>query len=41
MFGFLKFEILIFKMTSNRETTKTKDVDLKKLYNFVADNFFI
>jgi hypothetical protein len=40
MFEFLTFEIWIFQTTSNGETTKTKDADLKKLYNFVVDNFF-
>jgi imidazoleglycerol phosphate synthase glutamine amidotransferase subunit HisH len=28
-------------MTSDEETTKTKIVDLEKLYNFVVENFFI
>jgi hypothetical protein len=28
-------------MTSNGETTKTKVVVLKKLCNFIIDNFFI
>jgi hypothetical protein len=28
-------------MTSNGETTKTKVVDLKKLCNFVVENFFV
>ena len=28
-------------MTSDGETTKIKVVDLKKLYSFVTDNFFI
>jgi hypothetical protein len=41
MFEFLKFEIWIFKMTSNGETTKIKVVDLEKLHNFRVDNFFI
>ena len=41
MFEFLKFEIWIFKMSSNGEMAKTKVVDLKKLCNFVVDNFFI
>jgi hypothetical protein len=41
MFEYLKFEIRIFQTTSDGETTKTKAVDLKKLYNFVVDNFFI
>jgi hypothetical protein len=36
MFEFLEFEIWIFKMTSNGEITKTKVVDLEKLYNFVV-----
>ena len=41
MFEFLKFEIWIFRTTSDGETTKIKVVDLEKLYNFVVDNFFI
>jgi hypothetical protein len=28
-------------MTSDRETTKIKVVDLEKLYNFVVDQIFI
>ena len=28
-------------MTSDGDTTKMKVVDLKKLWNFVVDNFFI
>ena len=28
-------------MTSDGQTAKTKVVDLKKLWNFVVDNFFI
>ena len=28
-------------MTSDAETTKTKVVDSKKLYNFVVDDIFI
>ena len=28
-------------MASDGETPKTKVVDLKKLYNFLVDNFFI
>ena len=28
-------------MTSDGETTRTKDVDPKKLYNFVVDDIFI
>ena len=39
MFEFLKFEIWIFKMSSNGEMTKMKVVDLEKLCNFVVDNF--
>ena len=31
----------MFQMTSNREITKMKVVDLEKLYNFIVDNFFI
>jgi hypothetical protein len=27
--------------SSNEEMTKTKVVDLEKLYNFVVENFFI
>ena len=41
MFDFLKFEIWIFQMTSDGEITKMKVVDLKKLYNFIVDNFLI
>jgi hypothetical protein len=41
MFKFLKFEIWIFKVSSDGEMTKTKVVDLEKLCNFVVDNFFI
>ena len=41
MYEFLKFEIWIFKMSSNREMSRTKVVDLEKLYNFIVDNFFI
>ena len=41
MFEFLTFEIWIFQMTTNEETTKTKVVDLEKLYNFVVHHFFI
>jgi hypothetical protein len=40
-FEFLTSEILIFQTTLDVETTKTKVIDLKKLYNFVIDNFFI
>lgn len=36
-FEFLIFEIQIFKW----EITKTKVINLEKLYNFVVDNFFI
>jgi hypothetical protein len=32
---------LNFKSTLDGEMTKTKVVDLKKLYNFIIDNFFI
>jgi hypothetical protein len=41
MFQFFTFEIWIFQMISNGETTKTKVVDLEKFYNFVVDNFLI
>ena len=41
MFEFLTFEIWIFQMTSDGETTKTKVIDLKKLNNFAVDNIFI
>jgi hypothetical protein len=41
MFEFLKFEIWIFQTISDGETTKTKNVDLDKLCNFIVDNFFI
>ena len=37
--NFLKFEIQILQMTSDGEMGKTKVVDLKKLQNFVVDNF--
>jgi len=40
-FEFLTFEIRIFQMTLDGETTKTKVVDLEKLYNFVVENLFI
>jgi len=40
MFEFLMLEIRFFETTSDGETTKTKVVDLVKLYNFVG-NFFI
>jgi hypothetical protein len=33
MFEFVKFEIWIFQMTSDGETTKIKFIDLEKLYN--------
>jgi hypothetical protein len=36
MFQFLIFEIRIFQTTSDAEMTKTKIVDLKKLWNFVV-----
>jgi len=39
--NFLTFEIQILQMTSGGEMGKTKVVDLKKLQNFVVDNFFI
>jgi hypothetical protein len=38
-FSHLKFEF--FKTTSDGEMTKTKAVDLEKLYNFVVENLFI
>jgi hypothetical protein len=41
MFEFLTFEIQNFQTASDGETTKTKIVDLEKLYNFVDDNFLI
>jgi hypothetical protein len=41
MFEFIKFEIWMFRMTLDGETTKIKVVDPKRLYNFVADNFLI
>jgi hypothetical protein len=40
-FKFVTFEIRIFQMISDGETTKTKVVDLEKSYNFVADNIII
>jgi hypothetical protein len=39
MYESLEFEIWIFKMTSNGETTKMKVVVLEKLCNFIVDNF--
>jgi hypothetical protein len=41
MFEFLTFEIQNFQTASDGETTKTKIVDLEKLYNFIDDNFLI
>ena len=41
MFEFLKFKIWIFQTTSDGETTKIKNVDPKKVYNFIVANFFI
>jgi hypothetical protein len=41
MFEVHTFEIQILQMTSDGETSKTKVADLKKLCNFVVDNFFI
>jgi hypothetical protein len=40
-FEFSKFKIQILYTTSDGETTKMKVIDLEKLWNFVADNFFI
>jgi hypothetical protein len=40
-FEFLKFEIQIFRTTSDGETIIMKVVDFVKLWNFVVDNFFI
>jgi hypothetical protein len=41
MSTFATFEIQIFQTASDGETAKTKVVDLKKLYNFVVEHFFI
>ena len=41
MSKFPTFEIQNFQTASDGEMAKTKVVDLKKLCNFVADNFFI
>ena len=41
MLEVLTFEIWILQTTSDGETNKKKVVDLKKLYNFEIDNFFI
>jgi len=41
MSKFPTFKICIFRMTSDGETTKTKVVDPKKVYNFVVDDIFI
>jgi hypothetical protein len=41
MFEFLKFKTQFFQTISDGETTKTKVVDTKKLYNFIVDNIFI
>ena len=38
---FIKFKIWIFQTASDRETSKTKVVDLEKLCNFVVDIFFV
>jgi hypothetical protein len=38
-FEFNTSEILFFQTTLDGETTKTKVVDIEKLYNFVVDNF--
>jgi len=40
-FGFLTSEIQNFEMSLDGETTKTKVVDPKKVYNFVVDDIFI
>jgi len=40
-FKFSQFEIQICETTSDGETSKTKVVDLEKLYNFIVDDFFI
>ena len=40
-FEFHTFEIWIFQTTSDEKTAKTKVVDLKRVCNFVVDNFFI
>ena len=41
MLEVLTFEIWILQTTSDGETNKKKVIDLKKLYNFKIDNFFI
>jgi hypothetical protein len=41
MFEFLIFENRIFQPTLSGEMTNTEVVDLKKLYNYVADNIFV
>ena len=40
-FEFENLKIWIFQTTSDREITKINFVDLKKLWNFVVDNFLI
>ena len=40
-FEFQNFKIWIFQMILDGKTTKMKIVDLKKLWNFVIDNFMI
>ena len=39
-FEVLKFEFQNFQTISDGGTTKMKDVDPKRLYNFLVDNFF-
>jgi hypothetical protein len=40
-FEFLAFEIQNFQTTSDGETIQIKVADIKKLWNFVVDNFFV
>jgi hypothetical protein len=40
-FEFVKFKMQILQTTSNRKDIKIKVVELKKLINFVVDNFFV
>jgi hypothetical protein len=37
----LTFEVQIFQMITDGETTKTEVVDLEKFCNFIVDNVFI
>jgi hypothetical protein len=40
-FEFVKFKMQILQTTSDRKDIKIKVVELKKLINFVVDNFFV